>query len=475
MTRLRFFLLAPFFLLGCANEVREVVPPAPTPEPLCAEPLDLVFGSAESRTPLVGLSVAVDGSCNTYLAGMTEGPIDFGGGPVGETGAPFAFVAKLDPQGKHLWSRALPVGASFPGKDVIAVHAQGRVLVAGSLHADVDFGGGPLGGEYVRAEHPFLLELDADGHHVWSRRLHGNLPDDLDYEGNFHRAIEGVSFDAEGHFVITGRFLGHLDLGGVTLMSTPQISDPFFTNYKPDVFVARYDTSGGLVWAKRFGGDVSDFPAGLDVSPSGDTVVLYTQFSEMESAGEPAGLHVKRFSPGGDVVWSKVFEGSALDPFGGAVALSDDGGLVLGGQGILTWPGIGMFGEAFVGRIDSKGEPMLAASLTGGSAAVVSGVAPDGSGGIRAVGFFDDTLLVHGKAMASSSGGLDVFDAHLEWDDAANTTSTFGDATDEVALAMAGTKEGTRVIVGVRGPLVHDLNEHLSPYSKGSRIFLRRR
>jgi len=473
MTKLRFFLAAPLFVLGCGESPTEIPTPGPAPVAACAEPLDLRFGGSESRTNITGLSVAVDGACNTILAGTTQGAIDFGGGLVGTTDAPFAFVAKLDAQGNHVWSRALPLGATFDGKDVLAVDGKGAILLAGSLRADVDLGGGPLGGEYVRANHPFLLWLDADGNHVESRRLPGNLPDDVDYSGGFARVVEGVVFDAEGNFVITGRFVGDLDLGGVTLTSVPQAWDPDFINYKPDVFLARYDTKGDLLWAKQYGGDSLESPAGLDVTPGGDTVLVYTQLSLPEAAGEPQGLYVKKFSPNGDIVWSKNFAASILAGFGGSVATTDDGGVVFGGEGNLVFDGIGTYGPAFVGRIDSKGEPVLGASVTGDATAMVTAVAPDANGGIRAVGWFENTLLLHGKTMAGSSGGLDGFDVHLEWDDAADTVTTFGDAADNLALAMARSKDGARVIVGVEGPLVH-LDESLSPYSQGTRIFLRR-
>ena len=476
MTSHRTFLFASLFVLGCGQTVREVDPPEPPPTATTcpADPLDLTFGTPQSGTILAGLSVAVDASCNLLLAGTTQGPIDFGGGPIGAAAEPFAFVAKLDPQGKHLWSLVLPPGAVFEGKDVLAVDGQGNIVVAGTQNADVDLGGGPLGGEYERAEHPFLLGLDANGSHVFSKRLAGNLPDDVGYQGGFYRTVEGTAFDPEGNFLIAGKFVGEVDLGGVTVTSTPFVIEGFPTNYKPDVFLAKYDAKGTLLWARSYGTESIDYGVSIDVTPSGEVYFLYASLGSSDGITEPFGIRLKKYASNGDIVWEKIYENSTFTNFGGILAVAEDGGVVLGGEGELVWGGIGAFAPAFVARLDANGEPVLGAGITGQNLAVVTAVAPDTNDGIRAVGWFDGTLLVHGQSLADASGGYDGFDMHVEWDDKANTVSAFDDAGDEVALAMARSVDGDRVIVGLEGPITQD-NEFPGPLSRGTRIFLHRR
>jgi hypothetical protein len=49
--------------------------------------------------------VAVDGAGNVLLTGDFDGTVDFGGGPLTSAGSDDIFVAKLDAQGNHLWSK----------------------------------------------------------------------------------------------------------------------------------------------------------------------------------------------------------------------------------------------------------------------------------------------------------------------------------------------------------------------------------
>jgi len=465
------------FVSGCGQVVADL-PPSPDPSSPAAcgsGALDISFGGENTRPRVAGLSVAVDGACNILLAGTTEGPIDFGGGPIGAPEGPFGFVVKLDPAGNHVHGRALPVGAEIGGKRALAVRPDGSVLVAGTLHADVDLGGGPLGGEYEGADHPFLLALDAEGGHVFSKRLAGNLPSATDYKGSFRRSIEGVSVDESGDFVIGGEFQGELDLGGVVVSSKPMPAGAGFPiDYKPDVFVARYDREGNLRWGRQFGGDGYDRRLGLDVGEGGETALVYAHFPDSTLDGDIAGLHFMRLTPEGEPAWSVLAKASMVVSQNPSVRATEDGGMVIGGDGEFVASGIGTFTPAFVARLDASGNLELGRSITSGDEAFVSAVIPDEKGGIRAAGWFAGALLVGGKAMADSSGGLDGFEMHAAWDDASSAASSFGGAGDQIAVAIARTPEGDHVVAGIEGPLVFD-GDPPSPPIQGSRVFVRRR
>ena len=99
----------------------------------------LAFGDAGYQE--IG-GLALDASGNIFLAGYSTTGIDFGGGAATPAGAEDVYIAKLDPDGKHLFSARYGDAAS---QDVssLAIGPDGRTVVAGTFAGAIDFGTGP--------------------------------------------------------------------------------------------------------------------------------------------------------------------------------------------------------------------------------------------------------------------------------------------------------------------------------------------
>ncbi|MFT3769974.1 MAG: hypothetical protein QM820_31485 [Minicystis sp.] len=163
-----------------------------------------------------GNGIAVDASGNVIVTGGSPTPIDFGGGML--SGG--AFIVKFDPAGNHVWSKTFGAAPSTAVGNGIALDAAGDIVVTGSFSGTVNFGGGPLtaaGGQDV-----FVLKLDPQGNHLWSRRF----GDSQAQRGT------SVAFATAKEIVVTGNFSGLVDFGGGMLPS--QSPD--------DLFLARYLT-----------------------------------------------------------------------------------------------------------------------------------------------------------------------------------------------------------------------------------------
>ena len=85
--------------------------------------------------------VRVDGSNNIIVAGYFRGAIDFGGGPlVAPTDAGDGFVAKLDPNGDHVWSTKLDT-ISGNTRTVLATRPNETVVLGGHFGGSFSPGG----------------------------------------------------------------------------------------------------------------------------------------------------------------------------------------------------------------------------------------------------------------------------------------------------------------------------------------------
>jgi hypothetical protein len=88
-------------------------------------------------------AIAVDSVGNVVLTGRFQGTIDFGGGPLVSEGDDDLFVAKLDAEGKHLWSRRYGNDKTQWGA-AVAASGSDEVFLGGFFKGSVDFGGGAL-------------------------------------------------------------------------------------------------------------------------------------------------------------------------------------------------------------------------------------------------------------------------------------------------------------------------------------------
>lgn len=107
--------------------------------------------------------MSVDGEDNVVVLGSFEGTVDFGAGPLSSAGAQDIFLFKLDRAGNPLWSKS--VGSEVSDSSVaLTTDPEGNVLFGGSVGTGADLGGGPLEGPRA-----FVAKLDPAGHHVWSK------------------------------------------------------------------------------------------------------------------------------------------------------------------------------------------------------------------------------------------------------------------------------------------------------------------
>ncbi|HEY0976061.1 MAG TPA: T9SS type A sorting domain-containing protein [Flavobacteriales bacterium] len=142
--------------------------------------------------------------------GITDGQVDLDPGPgtdLHATDREFeAFIWKLDGNGDHLWSRALP-SSSDSRLYAIATDAMGNVRCTGTYFADLDADPGP--GEHIlpysypepMTEDAYVLGLDADGGFLWAGAI----------AGTGLERTSGVGTDDQGNLFVVGIHHGETD------------------------------------------------------------------------------------------------------------------------------------------------------------------------------------------------------------------------------------------------------------------------
>lgn len=132
------------------------------------------FGEAQDAENEVGHGVAVAPDGNVYITGQFGNSITFGGDSLTSAGLD-VFLAKFDSEGDHIWSKRFGGVSRDTGHAVAVDPTTGAVVIVGLFRGTINFGGVDINSNGL--DDIFVAKLDAEGGHVWSKGLGGPYPD----------------------------------------------------------------------------------------------------------------------------------------------------------------------------------------------------------------------------------------------------------------------------------------------------------
>jgi hypothetical protein len=223
-----------------------------------------------------------------------------------------------------------------------------------------------------------------------------------------------VAIDPSGDVIVVGGYDAAFSLGPAALPSFGQA----------DIFVAKLDPMGKVIWAKGFGSTGNDYATGVAVDAQGDVVVTGSVAGNVDFGGGPlAGsgqddIFLLKLDTTGKLVWAKVV-GSAQEDQGYAVAIdaagdiftagSFEGTIDLGG-GTLTTAGST---DLYVARFSPAGQAVWTRSFGGVSSDYASGIGLDAMGNVLVAGGFLGPVDF-GTGTLTTPGYFDAFVAKLD-------------------------------------------------------------
>ncbi|HEV7348294.1 SBBP repeat-containing protein [Telluribacter sp.] len=259
-----------------------------------------------------GFGIAVDELQNVYVTGVFRGTAQFGttiltsSPPTTGTSTEEAFLVKLDTDGNYLWAQKTgdDVGHSIAIDNAGNIYSVGihqfvsRILQVtpsvtkyapnGTIQWRRAFTAPPsftdiskiavdgAGNSYVEME-DILVKFNSSGEQQW-----GYYFSSAD--------INDIAVSTEGHLYLTGRLIGTATHSGHTVSSAGGT----------DVFLAKMNSSGSIVWVKRDGGNQNEFGQEIELGPAGNIYVsgLFTNATTLagtELTTNGTGLFIARY------------------------------------------------------------------------------------------------------------------------------------------------------------------------------------
>ena len=322
----------------------------------------------------------------------------------------------------------------------IATDNSGNSYVTGYFEGTTNFGDTILNSSGGRDM--FVGKKDSsfsNGNWLWIKRAGGTS---LCYG-------RGICIDSSGNCYIIGYFRDVATFGTLTLTSSGGY----------DIFIAKLDTNGNWLWAKRAGGSGNDYGYGISTYSSGDTYIT-GMFEDAAVFGSTtltgagvSDIFVARLDTSGNWQWASRAGGTYND---GANSIAVRGpnvyltgyffGSATFGSYTLTSV-INTTSEMYVAAISTSGSWLWAKRAGSTSNESGCGISTDSSLNCYVTGYFQGTVSF-GTTSLTSSGGKDVFITKLDSSGNWQWALRAGGTSDDLGWAISTGVDSALFITG---------------------------
>jgi hypothetical protein len=384
-----------------------------TPPPNEIQPQIQQFGTASFDA---ALDVATDSNGNAYVSGLTGGSL----GGLNAADSPDAYVAKYDSNGNQQWIRQIGTPAlEYAFGNV--VDRDNNVYITGGTTGSL---AAPNPGGSMDA---YVAKFDSNGNQQWIRQI-----ESPNFEESYH-----IAADSQNSVYIAGATTG--DLGGKNAGLTSLTGDPY---------VAKFDSNGNQQWIRQFGSP--DFEDTFGVTTDSNDNVFATGWTYGDLAGSNAGLYdvwVAKLDSSGDLLWTKQF-GTPNYDFPWANATDSSGNVYITGWtlGSLGGPNAGL-DDGFLAKYDTNGNQLWIKQFGSAGADQIYDISIDSNNLVYVTG------LTSGELGGLNLGAEDAFVAQFDSNGNLLDIDQFGtsgvdnaygiDATFPDQIYVAGVTDGS--------------------------------
>jgi len=417
-----------------------------------------------------GYSITALSDNSIVVTGEFWDSATFGPGEVNQTilssaGDADIFIGHYNSDGALEWAkRAGGATAYYDCGFGITSLSDDSIIVTGSFWGSATFGPGEINEIILNAvgkRDIFIARYNSNGTLEWAKRAGGLLKE----------VGQTITTLSDNSIVVSGWFEGTCTFGIGEINQTILTSSGGM-----DIFIARYNPDGTLVWAKRAGGSNDENGHKIIILSDNSTVITGYFYSSatfgpsetnqtvLTSAGG-MDIFVARYNPDGTLAWVKR-AGGIIDDWGvGVTTLSDDSTIVTGvfsdsatfgqdepNQTNLTSSG---YGDIFIANYNPDGT-LAWAKRVGGSG---------DDEGLRVTKFSDNSTVVLGvfsgsvtfglgeinQTILTSAGAIDIFIARYNPDGTLTWAKRAGGTSGDIGWEITMLTDDSTVVSGCFG------------------------
>jgi len=314
----------------------------------------------------------------------------------------------------------------------------------------------------------FLAKYSSSGELLWLKNA-GGTQNDVGY---------GIGIDSEGFIYIAGYFSTTAVFG--------ESSDlvRFTTSGREDIFLAKYDSEGNLIWAKKAGGEGEDHAQNLKIDRF-DNIFITGYFSERcyfdnktAIAEGSTDAFIAKYDTDGNCQWLQTLGGNADDKALGLAVDSSGYSYITGffyydaffSNSSDTLHADGSSSDIFVCKYDPDGEVALAKRVGGYYTEAAYGIAVDNDKAILLTGYFlEETSF--GDCNLQNYRYNEVFVAKYDSNFICEWANREGGDHNDIAYDIAVDETGNVYVTGMYDSIGHFSDKTVSSV-EGYDIFI---
>jgi hypothetical protein len=337
-------------------------------------------GNPPNSTDIKSAIVSCPDGC-FYLAGEFVDTVQFGSKSMVSSGGTDIFIVKNNAEGEPLWS--LKIGAADDEYvRNVCTDDEGNVIVTGYFYGTTRIGTdeyASYGGQDI-----FIAKYNAEGNFLWSFRAGGPMADYL----------SASAADSDQNIIISGYFYESVLFGDSTITASRG----------SDIFLAKFDDEGELLWVTAAGGSSSDQVSSAACDPDGHILLAGSYYYDITfsdttlSTLNPVGVFIAKYLPDGQLEQVFQLDGTSLTteilitdtPSGNYYISGSFSGQVTFGAKVFD---AGEFNEdLYIAKYGGSGDLQWARHAFSTSSDQVAGLETDAYNNLYITGHYLDTI-----------------------------------------------------------------------------------
>jgi len=377
---------------------------------------------------------------NSYLTGYYRASITFDtiNFAVSNNLSTIFFLAKYSSEGKIIWAKSAGTN-SYQSGNSIAIDNENNIYVTGYFdNYTITFDDIVLTNTKPGYSNIFLVKFNSSGKAVWAKNVTG--------VGNC--SGEAVTTDKEGNIYLAGNYDGkNLTIGSVTLTNT--VSNGF----NSDIYIAKFNSSGDVLWVKGAGSNSIDEAKKIAIDTNGsiylsgvfqgaslnfnDTTITNNTYGKSE-------IFLAKYNNNGNIIWVKNAIGSKSEFLNGLYVDPNNNVYIAGdfNSPTLIFDSIsitntGSYYDLFISKYDTNGKILWVKRAGRYNDVSASGLQGDSEGNIYITGWFSDNSISFGaNSLTNDSFSNDIF--VVKFDSAGNDIWVISPTVSAQVIYTAG-------------------------------------